>query len=152
MQMTSAAKTGSEWVDFYRHPNLEPKVPAELVKLLEVARAAMIYGWYFYPLCTVGAEQCWRVLEAGVRLRCKQLGIPIKRTGRNGRESDTSFTENVDALVNNKQIRSLDRGRWDAVRRLRNSTSHPSDQMIVDPGEAHSILELTVGILNDLFS
>jgi hypothetical protein len=152
MQMTSVVKTGNEWVDFYLSPDLVPKVPAEIAKLLEVARGAMIYGWYFYPLCTLGAEQCWRVFEAAVRLRCQQLGISIKRTGRNGRELDTSLSENVDALVTCKQIPKLDKGRWDAVRRLRNSTSHPSQQMILDPGQAQGILDLTVGVLNDLFA
>jgi hypothetical protein len=151
MQMTAAVKTPPQWVEFYLRPTLNPSVPKEIATLLEVGRAAMIYGWFFYPLVTLGAEQCWRVLESSVRLRCQQIGIQTKRTGPDGREWDTSFSDNVDALLRSKVAAGLDRSRWDAVRGLRNSASHPSRQMILDPGQAHGVLELAVEVLNDLF-
>lgn len=151
MQMTGVTKTPTEWVEYYRRPTFKSSVPKEIVTLLEVARGAMIYGWFFYPLVTLGAEQCWRVLEAGVRLRCKQVGIRTKRVGRGGRELDTNFSENVAALMGSNLISGLDKARWDAVRNIRNSRSHPSQQMILDPGQAQGVLESAVEALNDLF-
>jgi hypothetical protein len=116
---------------------------------LEVARGAIIYGWFFYPLGTLGTEQCWRVLEAGVRRRCQEVGIQTKRTGRDGRERDTRFSDNIEALSARKLI--TEQYRWNAIRELRNSTSHPSRQMILDPGQAQGVLEMTVSFLNELF-
>ena len=46
----------------------------------------------------------------------------------------------------------LNKSRWDAVRGLRNSTSHPSGQVILDPGQGKGVLETAVELLNDLFS
>lgn len=150
-QTTGMAKTPAEWVGLYLQPQLTSSVPKEIVTLLEVARGAMIYGWFFYPLVTLGAEQCWRVLQAGVRLRCQQLGIQTKRKDRGGREWNTSFFENVSALLGSNLVTELDKPRWDAVRRLRNSTSHPDRQMILDPGQGRQVLGMAVEVLNDLF-
>jgi hypothetical protein len=150
--MTAAAKTPAEWVGYYLRPRLKPTVPMEIVTLLEVARGAMIYGWFFYPLLTLGAEQCWRVLESGVRLRCQQIGIQTKRPRGKGREEDTTFSENVTALFGRPFAMKLNKSRWDAVRGLRSSTSHPSRQMILDPAQTKGVLETAVELLNDLFS
>ena len=152
MQMTAVVKTPAEWADFFLQPQLKPTVPTEIVRLLEVARGAMICGWFLYPLLTLGADQCWRVLEAGVRLRCQQLGIKTKRTKEKGREEDTKFSENIGALLRSKIAVKLDKSRWDAVRKLRNSTSHPSRQVNSDPGLAQGVLATAVELLNDLFS
>jgi hypothetical protein len=150
-QATTIASTPEGWVEFYRRPVLKSRVPPEIVTLLEVARGAMIYGWFFYPLVTIGAEQCLRVLESGVRLRCQQASIQTKVTRKGGREVDTSFDENVTALLGSNLLAKMDKLRWDAVRCLRNSTSHPRRQMILDPGQGQSVLELSVEVLNDLF-
>src|ERR1700722_15645371 len=152
MRITDVAKTPAEWVEFYLRPQLKPTIPREIVALLEVARGAMIYGWFFYPLLALGAEQRWRVLETGVRIRCQQIGIQTKRTSGKGHERETNFSENVIALLGSKDAVKLDKSRWDAVRRLRNSTSHPSRQMILDPGQTQRVLETAVELLNNLFS
>ena len=59
--------TSDYWVEAHLKPRLGPNVPSDVVALFEVARGAMIYGWFFYPIITLGAEQCLRVLEAGVK-------------------------------------------------------------------------------------
>jgi hypothetical protein len=96
--MTAVAKTNEEWIKFFFLPTLDTKIPLELAKLLEVTRGAMIYGWYFYPLLTLGIDQCWRILETGVRVRCQQLGIPTKKLTKKGKEISTTFDENITAL------------------------------------------------------
>ncbi len=96
MQITSAAKTQADWVNYFFRPIPNDSVPDNIVALLEVARGAMIYGLFFCPLVTLGSEQCYRVLEAAIRLRCDQLGLPTKTVRRNGRERDTTFNENLD--------------------------------------------------------
>src|SRR5258708_6154164 len=78
MQMTSVAKTPAEWVSYFLRPVPSDAVPDNVAALLDVARGAMIYGLLFYPLVTLGSEQCYRVLESAIRLRCEQLGLPTK--------------------------------------------------------------------------
>jgi hypothetical protein len=140
-QITAAAKTTEDWIKFFSYPPLDPKVPEEIAKLLEAARGAMIYGWYFKPLLTLGDDQCWRILETGVRVRCKQASIPI----------NTTFDGNIKALVKNGIISTSDEKRWEAIRNLRNEASHPKQQLGLDPGRAQSDLSSVVNCLNDLF-
>jgi hypothetical protein len=155
LQITAVAKTEKEWVEAFLRPVLNPKVPKEIVQLMEVARGAMILGWYFYPLATLGAEQCWRIMDTGVRLRCDQAGIPTTSTIKRGRLKgtiiDASFKENVDALVKQGIISSQIHSCWDAIRNLRNSASHPARQTILDSWQALDQLNNCVMFLNCLF-
>ncbi|HEY3932093.1 MAG TPA: hypothetical protein VGM58_06965 [Verrucomicrobiae bacterium] len=150
-EMTAVAKTNEEWIKFFFLPKLDSKVPPEIAKLLEVARGSMIYGWYFYPLLTLGIDQCWRILETGVRVRCQQLGVPTKKVTKKGKEINTNFDENITALSGRSIILEKNKTRWNAVRSLRNSASHPERQSLYDLGQAQRILSLAVEILNDLF-
>jgi hypothetical protein len=141
-EMTAVAKTNEEWIKFFFLPKLNSKVPPEIAKLLEVARGAMIYGWNFYPLLTLGVEQCCRLLDTGTRIRCKQLGISA---------GNAPFKQNIDALIKLGIVSKNDEVRWNAVRSLRNLSSHPERQSLFDPGQAQGTLSLVVEFLNDLF-
>jgi hypothetical protein len=44
-------------------------VPEPIRELFDVARGAMIYGWFFYPLFRLGEDQLHRVVEAAVVAR-----------------------------------------------------------------------------------
>jgi hypothetical protein len=140
------------WVKACLKPALDSTVPKAVIEIFEVARGAMIYGWFFYPLITLAAEQCNRVLEAGARARCEQLGLPIKIRKRNGELRDVAFAALVDLLAKHGALSKSDRVRWDAGRRLRNSASHPSSQSIISTGMAISSLESTVELVNKLFT
>ena len=155
LQITAVAKAPKEWVEAFLRPILNPTVPTEIAKLLEVARGAMIYSWYFYPLATLGAEQCWRIREAGVRIRCQQVGIPTTKIVKKGklksRVKENGFGENIEALVKRGEIPKSDQSRWKAARELRNLASHPARQTIWDSWQALGILEDSVDLLNNLF-
>jgi hypothetical protein len=71
--------------DYLRHilsPELIESVPKDVRALFEVARGAMIYGYFFYPLFTLAAEQLFRVSEAAVSHKCKALGAPKSKRKR----------------------------------------------------------------------
>jgi hypothetical protein len=152
-KITGAAKTNEDWIKFFFQPRLNPKVPEEIAKLLEVARGAMIYGWYFKPLLTLGTEQCYRLLDTGTRMRCNQVGIDTVVTDKNGYKRDTRFKENTDALMKRGFLSNTetDKKRWDEIRDARNTASHPQQQLGFDPGSAQGYLESVVDCLNDLF-
>jgi hypothetical protein len=96
----------------------------------------------FYPLLTVGTEQMFRVFDTAVGAKCDALGAPSKVK----RFSDRIKWLSEQAVIPPKQV-----GRWTAIRHLRNQASHPVDQSILPPGEALSIVDIAVELLNSLF-
>jgi hypothetical protein len=133
--------------DEYLHDILEPKlleaVPVEVKALFEVARGAMAYGYFFYPLYTLATEQLFRVAEAAVIHKCKSLEAP---------KSKDSFKKMIEWLANEDVISRSDLPKWDAVRHLRNSASHPERQSILTPGNAIGALERMAWQVNSLFN
>ncbi len=111
----------------------------------------MIYGWFFYPLITLGAEQCYRVLEAAVRKRCEQAGIPTQRQNKRGKMIETKFVENIESLIKTGIIAVADRPHWNATRELRNIASHPDSQTILAPGTTIGLLVSAADLLNSLY-
>jgi hypothetical protein len=148
------------WVEAHLKPQLDSKVPAELAALFEVARGAMIYSWYFYPLATLGTEQCSRVLEAGVRIRCQTLDISVTKRDKEGKPKRNKWGEEIyttyyDNLAELKKHGAIPPNRdivWDAARAFRNLVSHPDKQMILPPGMTWQMLQTTSDRLNELFS
>lgn len=140
------------WIELYLSPKLSQQVPEDITALFEVARGAMIYGWYFYPLLTLGTEQCYRIAEAAVRYRCKQLDEPLVLVTNKGRERQRTFHDLCQALVQRGAIPESDIEFWKAARHLRNWASHPQDQPILMPGQAAGTLRRTAEKINELFA
>jgi hypothetical protein len=121
-------------------PQLAATIPKEIRTLFEVARGAMCYGFLFYPLWTLAAEQLFRVGEAAISHRCEQLQAPNKvRT----------FEDKIDFLKQEGAI-SADGFDWHTLRRFRNRASHPRDQTIVSPAMACLSVEGLVPAINAL--
>jgi hypothetical protein len=68
-----------EWLRDILQPTIHEAVPVELRKLFEVARGAMAYGKFFYPIYTIGIEQLLRVVESAVDNKCKGMGAPSSK-------------------------------------------------------------------------
>jgi hypothetical protein len=138
-------------VEAFSSVTIDEHVPPSIAAQLEVVRGAMIYGWLYYPLLTLGSDQCHRILESGARLRCQQLGIKVVRISKEGEERPRSFTALQNALIKAGAIAEGDREMWDIGRKLRNWASHPDNQSILMPGHALTILKRTVELLGKLF-
>jgi hypothetical protein len=150
-QMTSVAKTESQWAEFFLGPTLGPQVPKEISRLFEVARSAMMQSWFYYPLATLGMEQCFRLMETGARLRCEAAGIATTKVSKSGKQIDTTFKEKIEAMRLQKIISDAHAQKWEAIRALRNFSSHPSRRSIFDPGQAQGTLVLLVETLKEMF-
>jgi hypothetical protein len=135
--------TGEDWLRHILKPKLLDSVPTDVQALFEVARGALIYGYFFYPLFTLAAEQLFRVAEAAVAHKCKALGAP---------KSKETFKKRIRWLVEEGVIPSSEFGRWGATRELRNAASHPERQSIFTPGQAIGTLEGIAMQINSLFS
>jgi hypothetical protein len=135
--------SGEDWLRHILVPKLLGTVPQDVQALFEVARGALVYGYFFYPLYTLAEEQLFRVAEAGVSHKCKVMGAP---------NSKKNFAEKIEWLVNKGVIPETDIPVWKAIRVLRNSASHPERQSITTPGMAISLLEQVSEKINALFN
>lgn len=123
---------GDEYVAPLLKPKLLEAVPHDVQALFEVARGAMIYGYFFYPLWTLGSEQLFRVVETAVSQKCKDHGhLQLK----------ISFKNKINWLEHEKVISPIDKETLHNIREMRNLASHPTDQSIITPGIAISLLE-----------
>jgi hypothetical protein len=127
--------------DILEH-SVSDAVPIEVAAMLEVAKGAMIYGYFFYPLFSVGLEHICKVAEAAIRAKCQTINAPSKVK---------TFEERIDYLGKTGMISEDTRRRWHKLRHFRNSVSHPQWQTIYTPGMALGILPRLVDDLNQLF-
>ena len=142
---------GDKWVLACLKPQVDSSVPVEVAFLFEVARGSMIYGMFFLPLAALATEQGFRVLEAGARHRCKQLGLLKKKSAKPNAFPDAPFVDLVAALQKAGRIPNGDLAAWKSMVSLRNLFSHPTSQCIRNRQEAIEQLAYIVELLNRLF-
>jgi hypothetical protein len=134
-----------EWAQEILAVELSERVPLEVQRLFAVARGALVYGYFFYPLYTLGAEQLFRVAETAVNRKCRDLGVSEKRLRK------LKFRERVERLVRKGVIQPTARQGWEALWDLRNLTSHPERQSILSPGMAIGELRRIAADIDGLF-
>ena len=128
----SQGLTGDDYLNLILKPKLLESVPTEVQALFEVARGAMVYAYFFYPLYSLAAEQLFRVAESAIGHKCEALGAP-KLKGL--------FKRRIDWLVDKGTIPGSELNRWETIRELRNAASHPDRQSIFTPGNAIGLIE-----------
>ncbi len=135
--------SGDDWAREFLAVELKEHVPEEVRELFAVARGAMLYGWFFYPMFFLGEEQLYRVLEAAVRARYRELG---------GWQRNPRFQRAINLLIEKDVIPEQDNERWDAARKLRNAASHRERHEVLPPGTVLQYLEVTAHDINRLFA
>ncbi len=143
---------GEKWVRECLKPRLNPSVPEDVAFLFEVARGSMVYGLFFLPLAALATEQGFRVLEAGVRHRCKQLNLAKNRSGKANAFPDKPYLDLVTALHKAGRISGNDLHIWKSMVDLRNTVSHRTSVTICARHEAISQLSFIAELLNRLFT
>lgn len=136
-------KNGDDWVREILEFSLDETVPQEVHALYEVARGAMAYGYFFYPMFTFAEGQLYRVAEAAVTHKCKTMGAP---------DNTITFKQKVDFLAGSKVLTNREKEIWHSIRRLRNAFSHPRRQYISTPPMAINTLGRIAEEINSLFS
>jgi hypothetical protein len=138
--MSSSRPNPSEaWVHDLIQTELDPTVPLPIRKLFEIARGTLVYSL----MLTVGTEQMFRVFDAAVSAKCKEMKAPSKVQ---------RFVDKIKWLGERAVISPEQQSRWTAIRQLRNEASHPADQSILPPGEALNVLDIAVELINPLFT
>jgi hypothetical protein len=140
---TSRPLFPTEWLEIIQKPKLNNKVPDEIHKLFEVARGTMSYGYFFYPIFTFAAEQFTRIAEAAMNIKCEQLKISKSR--------DT-FNNKVDLLFKKSILSESLYHKWKSNVKIRNMSSHPTRQNIINPAMAIKLMSAIADIINKLFT
>jgi hypothetical protein len=126
---------------------LDDGVPADVRAMWDIARGALLYSWFFYPLYALGQDQLHRVADAAVLFRYQQLDGP--RDGRTGRWPD--LKPRLDWMVRHGHINPELKGRWEAIRDLRNYGSHATYVRLSMPSDAMTTLAILSQEINGLF-
>ncbi len=135
--------TGNDWAREFLSVELGGQVPEGVSEPFAVARGALLYGWFFFPMFLLGEDQLHRVLETAVKTRYAELGGPRRRP---------TLEHAIDWLTDCKVIPPEDRERWEGVRMMRNVASHPEQQGAMAPGPVLRTLRETAHDINRLFA
>lgn len=102
----------------------------------------MVYGYYFYPLYAIAVEQLFRIVDAAIFHKCKEMGSP---------NSIKTLEKRIDWLLEKNAITKEEFDRLHVARQARNIASHPESQMILPPGPAIGILTNIAKIINIIY-
>jgi hypothetical protein len=123
-------------------PQLNDNVPIEIRSLFEVARGAMVYSYYFYPLYTLAADQLSRVGETALFHKSKEHGYTKK---------NPTFLSMIKFLKEKGVFDDEKEKRWEFFRGFRNIASHRRNQSIYPPSATIGALEMYAKEINSLF-
>ena len=135
--------TPEDYVQAALTPKLVAAVPEDIQALFEVARGAILYGYFFYPLYALAKEQLFRIAEAALKQRCKELQMPT--------ELKSGFAQCIKCLAQRGTVSRAEATRWHNIRQLRNAASHPTYQMICTRADALATLAYVAQDINRLF-
>ena len=144
--------TPPAWCDAFLTIRLDERVPAEIAAMFETARGSVIYGGFFAPLVVLGVEHCYRVLEAGVRARCVQQGLPVFFNDKDGKEHPLSFAHNLRQLTDRGTIAPDDLELWKQAGELRAWAALPKHGSLIGAEHATTALSNAAMLLNKLFA
>ncbi len=134
--------TAEDWINDIYEVGLSDSVPIEVVKLFEVARGSLVYGYLFYPLYGLAGDQLYRVLDAATYYRCLIFKKISKRL---------SFEKKLDLLYDIGIISETRRESWKAVRFLRNYFSHPTNTSIRPQSMTIKHVPMVAELISELF-
>lgn len=98
---------------------LEEPVPFEVRHAFLYARNAMCYGYWYWPVVTLGFEQVLRVADFATNVAARANGLKPK----------WSFERRIDQLIAATIIETERKPVWNYIRKLRNKVTHPERQL-----------------------
>ncbi len=145
--------TGEEWASVVMGIEMVEGVPLEIRRLFAVAKGALCYGYFFFPLYSLASEQLSRVAEAAVAHKYNSLGGPKRvRKTPESRPRNASFQDKLGYLRREGLITERDAIWWGAIREARNDASHPQDHRPQIPVHAVGRAEELAKRVNGLFA
>jgi hypothetical protein len=128
------------------------KVPEEITKAYLTIENLIAHAYYYYPMYDEAISKALRTMEMAVKIRCKDLGIPVDRPDKKGKHKkiDRKFVDLIRDLAKSepgKDVFYL----IDCYRTLRNSLMHPETNSYMGGIGKPTIIN-SVNIFNLLFA
>lgn len=102
-------------------------VPEDIVKAFKTVTYLMAHSYYHYPMYDEAMNKALIVMEMAVKLKAKQLEIPLKMTpNKNGVEYDVKLGKLIDKICLIEHLSFLKQD-FDRARDIRNSRVHPEE-------------------------
>jgi hypothetical protein len=134
--------TGNDRAENFLKYELSETVPIEIRRQFETARGAMLYGYYFYPLFALGADQLFRVAESATTHKCLILGIA---------KSGANYQIKLSKLKERNELTDQEFEDWGKLRKLRNLFTHSETQNLFPHWISAYYLKLITEKINNLF-
>jgi len=129
---TTRTQTIDEWFEDIHSLKISEDLPEELKRLMSVAQGSMIYGYFYYPLFTLGAEQFTRIADTAIKIKCESLNYP---------KNIKSFRYRVGWLFEQGEFTEAEKNHWLGTVILRNKLAHPKDQWAITPAMAINLMK-----------
>lgn len=128
-------------------------VPKDIVESYILVEYIMAHAYYHYPLYDEALSKLLRITEMAVKLKCKQLNIPLEapRTDKNGntRMQKLELNSLINSISKHEPFREI-KDKLHSVRSIRNSFMHPEHYSYAGITRVASIKGIVV-LLNKLF-
>jgi hypothetical protein len=127
-----------------------PLVPNDIVEDFLSAEYMMAHSYYHYPLYHEALSKVLRMIEMGIKFRCRQLQIPLeKQNSSNSRVEKRPLKQLMDDLVRTEPAKDM-AIRFEVSRSLRNSLMHPT-QFMFSGAMSKGYIKQSITLLNTLF-
>lgn len=131
-----------------------PKVPKDVADSFVLCEYMMAHAYYHYPLYDEALSKLLRIIEMAVKLRCKELQIPLNYEVFNKKKGETEERKKkLHQLIEDLDSREFQKKIKDALHRyrsLRNMFMHPEQYQYSGIGGKKAIV-FGICILNMLF-
>ena len=125
------------------------KVPEDIIKEYETVEYLMAHAWYHYPMYDEAMSKFLRAFEIAVKLKCRQLSIPIDFINKKGERQSKILAElitKIDVKEPGKQQNLF----LQHTREIRNLFMHPDHNSYMG-GMLYNKVIFTINIINTLF-
>ena len=127
------------------------KVPEDIINSYETVEYLMAHAYYHWPMYDEAFHKVLLTIEMGIKLKAKQLDIPLFIRKKNGDRWDRRLSDLIDDICNKDHLSDL-KSRLDRSRGLRNMDVHPKQHSFSGPsaGKFRNI-KYCINVLNRLF-
>jgi len=142
----AGVRPANDWAALFLQPKLHHTVPDQVAGLVEAARGATLYGWFFYPLYVIAEGQMYIAAEAALREKYLAVtGVPARY------ERLPRFAKLLGWAVKEGVVTEDRVAWWRGAERRRNATTHAPIQGLKPPIHVLETLVLVCQHINALF-
>ncbi|WP_141239924.1 hypothetical protein [Aliifodinibius salipaludis] len=127
------------------------QVPEDVIKAYETVEYLMAHAYYYWPMFDEAFNKMLFTIEMGIKLKAKQLNIPIYRRKENGERWYRRLSLIIDDICDEDYLRDLKK-KLERSAGLRDMKAHPKQNSFSGPsGGTHRNIKYCINILNRLF-